>query len=457
MKSVKRPLTRSVVIVCAVFIALLIAILSFASYRLFTRAMFDRYKAQMDSVATYVDSYIDHDDMSECADTFVESDTYVQFQAFIDKFIDNYKDVHYVYLMKVAEKDDPIGIYEICTGNSTYEKENDPDMVLHLGDGEADWYSEDERAKFRSILESHKEAFVVNTSAWGTDYTLARPVKDSGGNYYALLCVDVSDDQLKATIYRNIWINIGVIAGLGLLFILLLLLWMRRNVTRPLRQLDDSVSAYADETAGRRDPDELIFKAPEINTKNEVKTLSDSITKLSEDMRDYVRDIIAAEDVAYQDALTHVKSTAAYAAKSQELKQAIEDGTASFALVMFDLNSLKVINDKYGHERGNDYIVGACNLICNVYDHSPVYRVGGDEFIVVLEGHDYEHRDDLLAKIRETLSVTMNDMDVDPWNRYSSASGMAVYGEGDTLDTVMKRADEEMYEVKAQLKADQRK
>ena len=102
MKSVKRPLARSIVIVFAIFIALLIAILSYASYRLYTKAMYDRYHAQMGSVADYIEAHVDHDDMAECADTFVESDTYVKFQAFMDDFIDHYEDVHYVYLMKVA-------------------------------------------------------------------------------------------------------------------------------------------------------------------------------------------------------------------------------------------------------------------------------------------------------------------------------------------------------------------
>lgn len=41
---------------------------------------------------------------------------------------------------------------------------------------------------------------------------------------------------------------------------------------------------------------------------------------------------------------------------------------------------LDCLNDTYGHTAGDNYIKGCCKVICQIYKHSPVFRIGGDEF-----------------------------------------------------------------------------
>lgn len=467
MQDVKRPLNRSVSIVCAVYIGILCVVLSVATYRLYTTTMYDRYKAQLASVLTYIEAHIDHDDMAACARTYVESEKYKEFQAFFDDFIDHYKDVHFLYIMQVNDPDAKFEIVEICAANSSYEKEFEPDLVMHLGDAEEGWYDSATAQLFRDALHADGDTVVVNTSEWGTDYTLARPLATSTGERYGLLCADISIDQINDTIYRNIYANLAMIILPGILFIFLLILWMRKNVTGPLKQLEDSVTAFAYTLTGRRNPDDLLFTPPEIHTQNEVESLTKAITKLSTDMRDYFKAIIEAKKearglqvhvsemstIAYQDALTHVKNKAAYDEACQALNRDIVGGGAEFAIVMADLNGLKTINDRCGHDRGNEYIVACCNLICDVYDHSPVYRVGGDEFVVVLQGQDYRMRDALLSRIRGTFSQYLGAGGLEPWQRLSAAVGMGVYAPGDTLEAVFNRADQEMYEEKKRIKS----
>lgn len=482
--TVKHPLNRSIIFASALFILLLGIVISVATIFVFRTSIYARYEKQMESILNYVESYIDHDDMSECADTFVKSEKYEEFQAFLDKFIDSYadnafisdpekdlkyKDVHYIYIMKVAEVGDPYEIYEVCTANSTYEKENFPEYVLTLGDHADtldDWYEEEARTQFRAILKGNSDVFLTNDSEWGVDYTLARPLVNSRGEHYGVLCVDVSKDQLIETVSKTVVVNIALVVGLGILFIALLMLWMRMNVTGPLHDLENSVVSFAETTAGRRDPDELIFTPPTIKSNNEVASLSRAVTKLSDDMRDYVKGMLAAEDeardlqehvtemndIAYKDALTQVKNKASYDEKTESLEWDIMNRTAQFGIIMVDLNFLKVINDKYGHDKGNEYIIGSCRLICDTFVHSPVYRIGGDEFVVVLEGRDYEDREKLLNQIREAFSRALRSNDPSPWNRYSAAIGMAVYEPGDTVEAVFNRADHEMYEAKAKMK-----
>ena len=110
---------------------------------------------------------------------------------------------------------------------------------------------------------------------------------------------------------------------------------------------------------------------------------------------------------AYTDVLTGVKSKLAYSDKVQQLDKALENGVLDkLAIVVFDLNDLKRINDTLGHDVGDEMIISACRLICKVFDHSPVYRIGGDEFAAILEGSDYEDREELISASRKAAGKT---------------------------------------------------
>ena len=468
MAKYNKPLNRSITVVCAIFIVLLSIVLSLVTFRIYTTAMYGKFQSDMTNVITYVQSHIDNDDLAECVETLTESKKYKKLQTFMDDFVDHY-DVHYLYILKPLNANPTYNMMSVCSASTTYEKENEPEMVLHLGDTPEDAYSSETAQEFIDILNGKELVFFVEKTEWGTDYTAAQPLMTSEGEPYAILCVDESIDDIQSTIYVNTAVNIALIIVLGVLFILLLLIWMRANVTLPIKRLEQSVVAYAMSSHDKQAPDELIFHAPEIHTDNEVESLSQAVTKMSFDMRDYVNNMIEAEDkvevmqhhvdrmntIAYQDALTHVKNKAAYDKMVESLEWDILNQGAEFAIVMIDLNFLKRINDRYGHDRGNEYIIGGCNIICEVYDHSPVYRVGGDEFVVVLRGRDYRNREELLEIVQREFRTVASNSDADPWNRYSAAFGMAVFlpGEDENVDMVFKRADDKMYANKTAMKA----
>ena len=463
----KRSLIVSISIFSVLFFLLMVVVLSFATYGIYSSTMYGRYQKQMASILTYVQEHIDHDDMAECARTYVESEKYKEFQEFIDNFIDYYDDVHYIYIMQVLDESEPVDIRVICSGNSTYEKENDPDMLLYLGDGEEGWYDKETSSRFRSILKGTEDVYYTNASEWGVDYTLVRPLLTSSGEHYGLLCADVSIDEINTGIYRNINIHIIVIVALAVLFLIVLEVWMYLSIIKPLKKLEESVVNYADSSTGKKDPDQLVFVEPELKANDEINSLSHSVEKLSENMRDYVKGLLNAETenkglqkhvtemsaIAYRDALTKVSNRAAYDNKIEELTRLIEENKAEFGIVMVDINDLKYINDNHGHYRGNEYIKGSCNVLTDTYKNSPVYRIGGDEFIVILEGEDYANRESLLKEVRDKFFECAINKEVDPWQQYSASVGMSVYSEGDDVEAVSIRADKDMYDIKANIKS----
>ena len=157
-----------------------------------------------------------------------------------------------------------------------------------------------------------------------------------------------------------------------------------------------------------------------------------------------------ASKKAYRDGLTGVKNKLAYLESLTELeKQAKDHSFEGYGLVVFDLNGLKVINDTMGHEAGDEYLKKACRLICEHYKHSPVYRIGGDEFVVILTGSDFDNRVYLQTQFDKKIDENIGK------DNLIVSSGMAVFDPeiDESYTEVFIRADKRMYERKMALKA----
>ena len=162
----------------------------------------------------------------------------------------------------------------------------------------------------------------------------------------------------------------------------------------------------------------------------------------------------SAKKLAYTDALTGVKNKRAYTEAQKEIESWIESGLLTeFGIIVFDLNKLKIVNDTKGHEAGDIYIKEACHIICDIFKHSPVYRIGGDEFVVFLRGEDYRNR----AKLLLAFETMMEKNIVEDKVVISCGFDDFNSSENDTFDSVFERADKKMYARKKVLKEMQAK
>ena len=156
-----------------------------------------------------------------------------------------------------------------------------------------------------------------------------------------------------------------------------------------------------------------------------------------------------AEHAANVDPMTGVKSKHAYLTREREINTALKEGRLNeFAIAVCDVNGLKKINDTLGHKAGDDYIISASRMICDIFQHSPVYRTGGDEFVAILTGRDYESRRNLMK--------TLHDRSVENISKKGVvvSGGLSDYNSEEDHDfhTVFERADALMYEEKQLLK-----
>ncbi len=163
--------------------------------------------------------------------------------------------------------------------------------------------------------------------------------------------------------------------------------------------------------------------------------------------QEYARNLTVAKTMAMTDKLTGAKNKHAYSEVEKELNQEIKDNrNLEFAVVVCDVNGLKIINDTYGHKAGDDYIRSAFGIICNVFKRSPVFRVGGDEFVALCQGHDLEHIDELMNQMEAT---NLNNKEK---GEVQIAYGMSKYDKDSDVTAVFERADQLMYEKKTMMK-----
>ena len=169
---------------------------------------------------------------------------------------------------------------------------------------------------------------------------------------------------------------------------------------------------------------------------------------IKENQKKYKMSAEKASDAANRDDLTGVKNHRAYILHERKiLGEVAHNPTYAYAIVVCDVNDLKYVNDRYGHDYGDEYLRKACRIICDVYVHSPVFRVGGDEFVVILEGDDFEHRAELLDKLR-----TASFANASTEEGIVIAVGMADNKFKEDFQATFRHADEEMYTHKGQLK-----
>lgn len=462
------PLSRSISIACVTFIIVLGLIISIVDYTAFYHGLYERNNFYLTDLIHYIERNIDKDDLSDCVQKNEESEMFKALQVFLDSIVDNYN-VDYVYILKPLNKNKTDNCLIVING-ITKEEYASGEELYFLGDIPHEAFPVSVMESFFDAMEKPGEiSFDQDEEAteWGYDYTGMLPLQNSKGETFALLCVDISVTEIRKNLLKHLFNVLALIGGIGFIFCVVFIRWSRSHIVKPVRDLEQSVSDFALASHSQTDPLHLIYTEPNIHSKNEVESLSHAVTQMTSDIRNYAVNILAAEKkvsnlqrnvakldvLAYQDSLTHVKNKTAYDNAILKMNEKINDGTAKFGIVMVDLNNLKKINDSYGHEKGNDYILGACHIVCIVYEHSPVFRIGGDEFVVILERGDFEKRDELFQLMADKFESAKKDSSKEPWERFSAAFGMAVYekGKNKTADEVFKIADKKMYDIKTKM------
>ncbi len=406
MKKIKNPLSKSIMKICIVSFFVLCVVLTLLNYFSYKVMLFERYESHLKNIITNTESKIDTDDLAECIRTGVKSEKYKQLQKDMDQCKDS-TDLEFLYIIIPLNTEERDNILSVIEAMSKKEYEETPEDFLDLNTLSGDDYSPEVAKQYLDAYGKEDIVYFENVTVWG-----------------------------------------------DLIISMAFMLWTQKKVVEPIETLEQSVSDYMENGLDSNDPDSLLIQMPDIHTGNEVESLAQKIVLMSEALCVTVKSMLSTKmeleqmsDIARKDELTHVGNKVSYRDYVDHLQRTIEDGSAEFGIVMADVNLLKKVNDTYGHVKGDIYLQTCCGILCDVYQHSPVFRIGGDEFVVILTNRDYANRNILMMKVKTRLVDSQNAPDAEPWTSASVALGMAVYTpDTDTqVQQVVHRADNEMY------------
>lgn len=162
--------------------------------------------------------------------------------------------------------------------------------------------------------------------------------------------------------------------------------------------------------------------------------------------------------LAYSDGLTGIGNRTAFEERLAELEKH-KDELGGVGIVMFDLNDLKYVNDNFGHHYGDEMIEKGAEIITSAFEpeDGSSYRIGGDEFVVILSGNNVQERYENGIRTFRRDQSAVNDQKNNKL-RISMAYGFGLYKRKSgfsSLDEVYQYADERMYENKKEIKAEQ--
>lgn len=232
-----------------------------------------------------------------------------------------------------------------------------------------------------------------------------------------VLVADVSDIEAE----RNQLIsNLAVAALVIVVVFVAIALASGRLLMRPLRELTNA--------AGEVAKGNLDVALPRAGS-SEVSTLIRAYNTTVDRMRDQMAII---DEMAHVDSLTGLSNKASYDEEAAALDERLQAGEQPrLAMVMIDVNDLKRINDSFGHERGDAYLVNSAKLIAGAFAGGKAYRVGGDEFVVVVKDDALPGLEGGLTALEEDLRRLDEQWEASdkrtPWDYPSLAYGAAVF------------------------------
>ena len=161
----------------------------------------------------------------------------------------------------------------------------------------------------------------------------------------------------------------------------------------------------------------------------------------------YARSVEKLADIqmryAYYDPMTGLKNRRAY---EEHLQSLGDDLPKDLCIVMADINGLKTANDTIGHEAGDELIISAAECLQQVFSMTDsVYRIGGDEFCVIMNG-SLEEAERCIQRLEE-ITANRKGQYIDCVSISCGAESSQNYSD---LDAVIQEADRKMYKSKNQ-------
>lgn len=180
----------------------------------------------------------------------------------------------------------------------------------------------------------------------------------------------------------------------------------------------------------------------------EAEALIGEIERLRGDIDTLEARVGQLDELAHRDSLVQLPNRRSFLASLDRLIARIERYGHPAAMLFIDVDGLKLINDKFGHVAGDEALIKVAQLlVASIRKSDCVARIGGDEFGILLEHADESKAWQMALRIVETVVGSQFCVD-GSCLPLSVAVGVGMIEPGDNPQTVIGRADKQMYRVK---------
>ena len=417
------------------YLTLVIVILSIC-YGRFHRNTLESYKAMGEEIlnlagseirADHIPAYLEGECLEEYQDTSKRLNEYISYC----------KEIYFLYAYKIEDNGKATVLFDADT------KENGKGDEL----GAEYKLEPDILAQLPIIREGGQIEPLVDDTDWGYLITCSKPLYDSNGVCQAYIFLDFNMTDIIQS-------NNGFIMRLFLVAFLVMLgilyLGMKAvsvRITTPIEKIYLCLKGFKFGTDEAKKDNIKALKELDIHTNIEIQSLYETLVNT-------MAQTLQLEEQVYVDILTGVGNKFAYEEKVKGYQQQIDKYTMKeLAVIVADINNLKYVNDTFGHAKGDNYIKGCCKILVEIFGKQNIYRIGGDEFTIFIDGDAFTSRYLNVQKAEDAFAACIGDNTIKEYKRYNASIGIEdMTNEDKNIIDVIKRADKKMYENKQRFK-----
>ncbi len=445
-----RSLRTKMIATLMVITVIIAFFISAISYKTYQDSIIEDRQRIADGIISMVVNEINPKRVNEFLEKGYQAEGYKEVERELYKIRASNSDIRFLYVYKIMED----GCHVVFDLNTATIEASAP--------GSIEEFDESFEELLPDLLAGRPIRPIINDDKYGYLLTIYKPVYSSTGKCVCYAGIDFSMEILHD--YGRMFIAkvIALFSGALIFIFALVLTFVENNIILPVNTMAYCARNFAYDSDAAREHNIKHMRSLDIKTHDEIENLYSAFLKTTadsmhsfENLRKAKIEVAVMDKLAHTDSLTGLKNKTAYVKRTAQFDAEIANGKAAFAIIMIDINFLKRVNDTYGHERGNEYLINAGKLACSVFGEENIYRVGGDEFVAVIDAENLSHTVELIKNIRGKIDELQSNKKLEAWEKVSAAVGVAYYDElrDKTAEEVFKRADADMYKNKLAMKA----
>ena len=286
----KKSISTSLLRTCAVFAVLLAVAIGGVGFYTFYYNMGKQYERYITDILEYSRYSLDVDELGED----IKNEVWTPMLEREKQLLDDMKVTHnieFIYIVRPLNNNETDNMQNIIVGETASEVEQ-YGKTEYLGlTGDA--YSPELVARYIEAAKTHEITFFFNkTEEYGYMYTGVMPLVDANGENVALLCADVSVNDIYAIMRNYIQIVFFGVLLFTILFILCLYRWLSKRIIRPIADIEKAAKEFVELSHENSEPESLIYHKPSIYTQDEMEVLSESVATMTDDLKKYMVDLM---------------------------------------------------------------------------------------------------------------------------------------------------------------------